>query len=528
VDGPDPRRGLWELVESAAVERPDAVFVVDEHDRLLRFGELHTRAVRVAAWLEDQGWSAGETVSWQLPTRIDTVVIAAALARIGVVQSPLLPLYRQRELAFILGQNGARHIITPGTWRGYDYTALARSALSDLDRVDGVDGVDVIDVGDGVPERAEPGRAEPGRAAPAGVDELRWIFYTSGTTADPKGARHTEGALWATARGLVERLEVTEDDCASIVFPFSHIGGLTWMYAGLMVGCRLIFVEAFDRGAVGVLRRHRVTLAGSGPPFLLRYLDEQRALPAGERLFDHLRAFVSGGAVTPPHLHHQLKAECGGTGVLGSWGLTEAPIVTGVSPSQSDHALADTVGPPMPGVEIRFGPLDDGDAAGSRAAETWERGPGEILVKAPQMMLGYVDAALDRAAFTADGWFRTGDIGCLDDEGNVVITGRLKEVIIRNGENISAREVEDLLYTCDGVAEVAIIGMPDPRSGELVCAVVVPRDAPVTLDALCAHLRAEGVMPQKWPERLVIVDQLPRNALGKVLKQQLRTRVLDT
>ena len=232
-----------------------------------------------------------------------------------------------------------------------------------------------------------------------------------------------------------------------------------------------------------------------------------------------MRAFPGGGAPKPPQLHYDLVAEIGGAGICSGWGLTEAPNLTMVSIHDPSAKQAESEGrPSLPEVDLRA-VKSDGSLAGPGES-------GELRVRAPQVCRGYLDASLDAAAFDEHGYFRTGDLGCIDAEGYVVITGRLKDVIIRKGENIPAKEVEDLLYTHPKVAEVAVIGLPDAKSGERCCAVAVCKDprSPLEFGEMQRFLREQQLMTQKIPEQLELVDVLPRNATGKVLKHELRAR----
>jgi acyl-CoA synthetase (AMP-forming)/AMP-acid ligase II len=229
-----------------------------------------------------------------------------------------------------------------------------------------------------------------------------------------------------------------------------------------------------------------------------------------------VRAFPGGAAPKPPELHYEMKRELGGVGVVSGWGLTEAPILTMNTVHGTDEQLAETEGPPTGGVELRAVRLDGTVAPPGDV--------GELQAKGPQVFRGYVDESLNDAAFDTDGWLRTGDLGVIRADGHVVITGRVKDVIIRKGETISAKEVEDLLFTHPAVADVAVIGLPDRALGERSCAVIVPQPgaAPPTLADVFDFLTGEGLMTQKIPEQLEIVAELPRNPTGKVLKHQLR------
>jgi acyl-CoA synthetase (AMP-forming)/AMP-acid ligase II len=345
---------------------------------------------------------------------------------------------------------------------------------------------------------------------------VRWVFYTSGTTADPKGARHTDRTIMASAYGMALAFELEARDRSALVFPFTHIGGIGWLFASLMAGCQAIVIEAFDpKTTIPVLQREGVTLAGAGTPFHMAYLAAQREQP-GARLFPDVRAFPGGGAPKPPQLHYDVKRELGGVGIVSGYGLTECPILAMNTIRDPDEQLANTEGRPTPGVEVKVVQLD------GTIAKPGEE--GEIRVKGPMLFRGYLDSSLDADAFDEAGWFRTGDLGTQDADGFVAITGRLKDVIIRKGENISAKEIEDLLFTHAAIADVAVIGLPDSESGERACAVVVAKDtvAPPTLGQLFEFCTEAGFMTQKIPEQLEIVDVLPRNPTGKVLKHELR------
>ena len=503
---------LWELIDARVDATPDALLAVDEEMRTMTFAEFAIEAERAAAGLAVYGVGEDTVVTWQLPTWIESLVLVAALSRLGAVQNPVLPIYRQREVAFIADQAGTGLIVVPSVWKGFDYETMA----TDIARAKG--GCQVL-VADRALPQGDPSTLPPRIEGPAGSDDappVSWIFYTSGTTAEPKGAQHTDASIAAVARGMSQRLEASERDRAALVFPFTHIGGITWLFAALQTGCSLILTESFDPVETPeVLARENVTLAGAGTPFHMAYLAAQRA--SITPIFPEVRAFPGGGAPKPPQLVEDVRAAFDAP-ILSGYGLTEAPILTMAATTDADEELAVSEGKPMPGVVIKLVRPD-----GSSAAEGED---GEVRVTAPQLMTGYLDASLDAAAFDEEGFFRTGDIGRFDTKGNLIITGRLKDVIIRKGENISAKELEDLLFRHPKVADVAVIGLPDAASGERACAVVQPAAGtdPIGFDEMVAFLRDEGLMVQKLPEQLELVDVLPRNASGKVLKQDLRDR----
>lgn len=505
-------RNLWELVEARAAASPDAVMTVDESGQRVTFGDYRTSAEKVAAGLHAEGIGAGDVVSWVLPTWHGSLVLIAALARLGAVQNPIIPIYRDREVGFVTRQAGAKVLIVPGTWRGFDYAAMAERIA------DGNPNPPRVMVTERALPDGDPATLPPPPEPPVSrADEpVTWLFYTSGTTADPKGARHSDGDLIVTARGMGDRMECREGDRNLMAFPVTHIAGPIWLCSSLMYGLMNVITEAFDPKATPALASEAdVTLAGSATFFHMAYLAAQRA--AGpEPIFPSLRLCPGGGAPKPPALHSEVQDELGGLGIVSGWGLTEAPILTMGSVHDPHDKLATTEGRAMPGVLLRAVSLD-GDEVGPGEE-------GELRAKAPQMMRGYLDASLDADAFDADGWFRTGDLGVIDEHGYVRITGRVKDVIIRKGENVSAAEVENLLYEHPKVADVAVIGLPDADRGEMVCAVVAGPEGsdPLTFDEMVAHLKGKGLRIQALPERLEVVDAIPRNASGKIPKHELR------
>src|SRR5437588_4418608 len=408
-------RTLWELVERRAQETPDARFLTDDGKRTMTFAEYRAAAERAAAGLAAMGVGEGTPVTWQLPTWIESFVLVAALARLGAVQNPVMPIYRQREVSFVAEQTKARLLVVPTTFRGFDYKAMAEEIA------DGLDGLDVLVADRRLPE-GDPS-ALPPPPPTEGELPVRWRFYTSGTTADPKGAQHTDATIMASASAMAERLQMSSDDVHGFVFPFTHIGGAGLLMAALMAGMTHVIVEAFDPAAVvDLFDREQATLAGAGTVFHQAYLAEIRTR-APDKVLQHVRAWIGGGAPKPPQLHSDMKNEIGGVGIVSGYGLTEAPILTMASVEDADDKLADTEGRPSPGVEVKVVTLD-GKVAGPGEE-------GELRAKGPQVRLGYLDSSLDAEAFDDDGFFRTGDLGYQDPAGYAVITGRLNDVTSR-------------------------------------------------------------------------------------------------
>jgi len=510
-------RNIWQLIADRAQATPDAAMLVDQDGRRITFGEYAARCEQVAAGLHaNHGIGEGTVVSWQLPTWIESVVLVGALRRLGAIQNPILPIYRDREVGFIVKQAKPALLVVPSSFGGFDFADMATRLT------DGT-GTEVL-VSDKDLPSGDPATlpAAPDDDMEAEDSPVRWIFYTSGTTSDPKGARHGDIAIRTAARGMAAGLQLADDDRSALAFPFTHIGGITWMYAGLDIGFTNILDQAFDPATtIDVLRREDVTHAGAGTYFHQTYMKAQQDLPDGEMLFPHVRTFPGGGAPKPPQMHYTMKEQLGGVGIVSGYGLTEAPILTMGSVDDPDEALAHSEGKSVDGVTLRLVTLDGKDAGIDEE--------GEVRAKGPQITRGYLDPVLDREAFDDDGWFVTGDLGKLDADGNLRITGRIKDIIIRKGENIPAKEVEDLLFAHPKVADVAVIGLQDDTVGERACAVVVTAEGQdaLTFEEMKQHLVGQGLITRKLPEQLEIVDTLPRNPSGKILKFKLQEQYQD-
>ncbi|MFC8547726.1 class I adenylate-forming enzyme family protein [Streptomyces sp. NPDC057273] len=490
-------RTLWELVERRAALTPDRPVLL-QGDRVLTFGELRERAERCAAGLYGRGVRPGTVVAWQLPTRIETAVLSFALARIGAVQSPVIPFYRDREVGFALRESKAEFFAVPGVWRGFDHTEMARRL--------GARGV--FEAYDSLPD-GDPDVLPP---PPADGTDVRWIYWTSGTTSDPKGVLHTDRSLIAGGSCLAHALHLSADDIGSMAFPYAHIAGPDYTVMLLLYGFPAVMFEQFALPeALTEYRRHGVTVAGGSTAFYSMFLAEQRKQP-GRKLIPSLRLLAGGGAPKPPEIYHAVVREMG-CRLTHGYGMTEVPMITMGSPDDTAENLATTEGRPPAGMEIR---IADG---------------GEVRLRGEAVCQGYLDPAQNAAAFDEDGFLITGDVGHVTASGHLVLTGRIKDIIIRKGENISAKEIEDLLHLHPAVGDAAVIGLPDPDRGERVCAVVEqpPGADPLTLAGVTAFLREQGLSVHKLPEQLEVVEALPRNdALRKVLKYKLRERYSGT
>ena len=500
---------LWDLLDKRAAATPDQLLLIDDAGRRLTCAEFKAEAERVAAGFTALGIGEGTAVTWELPTRIETVTASFALSRLGAVQNPIIHIYRHREVGFCIRQTGAEFVLHPGEWGGFDYQAMMAEITAGLDSPPVLlNGYADLPTGDPatLPPVPDHGDADP---------PVRWLYYTSGTTSDPKGVKHTDATLMAAGAGLGKALGVGPDDVGTVAFPYAHIGGPDYIVMMLVFGHPAVFVEQFAPGpAVAAFAANGVTLTGGSTAFYQMFLAEHRK--ADGPVMPALRLMAGGGAPKPPELYHTVKSEMG-VPIVHGYGMTECPMICNGSPTDTDRQLAETEGAPIEGCEVDVVTPD-----GSPAATGAE---GEVRVAGPMLFKGYTDPALDAEAFDDQGRFRTGDLGVMHADGHVTLTGRLKDIIIRKGENISAKEIEDVLYALPQVANAAVIGLPDAERGERVCAVIETAEgaADLSFDEMAAACAAAGLMRQKTPEQLEIHDgPLPRNATMKILKYELR------
>lgn len=518
ASGEWPQPPLSALLDARLAADAGRVFLIEglrEGGRQFTYGDLKRRADRMAVALARCGVRAGDVVSWQLPNWFEGAALAVAIDRLGAVSNPIITIYREREMAFVCRQARSRVLVVPGEVRGVDHRELGRAVRAvapDLERVLTVRAAPAA--GQQALESLEDDPTAPLPPSPLGPHDVSMLFYTSGTTADPKGVLHTPSTLGAVAHYHAQLFPPRPDDRSLLQFPLTHIGGLVmFVLVPVRWGASTVWMESFDPAlAIDLIARHAVTSAG-GPPAILQGMF---AAPnfAPEKLRT-VRSSGSGAADVSPELMRELRQKFA-TFAYRSYGMTECPMFTCGRPGDPEEKLHGTDGRPVPGATARLV-----DEQGRPVAAGVE---GEIEAYGPQLCVGYLDPALN-AAFTADGFFRTGDLAVADGEGFIRITGRRKDIIIRKGENLSAKGIEDDLAAHPAVAEVAVIGVPDARSGERVCACVVLKPgAALSLADLRAFMQARGVMMQKIPEQLELIAELPRNATGKVRKDALRAR----
>ncbi|HTV96119.1 MAG TPA: AMP-binding protein [Steroidobacteraceae bacterium] len=514
-------RGLWVQetlaanLRRAARETPRRVLLIDGDCRL-DCETLHAQATTLAGVLLGRAPS-GSVVSFMLPNWHEAAVIYMAATLAGMVVNPILPSLRDRELAFILSDVQSRWIFVPRALRQQDYGAMLSRVSA---RMQSPPEVVVLrgDAGGHTPYAPLLERPGAGGDLPAlEPDAVRMILYTSGTTGRPKGVLHTHNSIHALIRQIREHWLVEPGDRFLVPSPIAHIGGSIYAFeCPLLLGTTAVLMERWNAAeAVRLLEAEGCTHMAGATPFLEQILTA--AQQAGTRV-PSLKLFICGGASVPPSLIRKAAAYFERAVVTRVYGSTEVPVTTvGVTRRDDAAHAADTDG--------RAG-LADIKLVGRDAAAA---GEGEIHARGPQMLAGYLHPEDERECFDAQGYFRTGDLGRWVDGAYLVVTGRAKDIIIRNGENISPKEVEDVLVGHPQIAEIAIVGVPDARTGERACAVIVPKAPPgPDVASLRSFLDAQGVATFKAPEQVVIWDSLPRNDAGKVLKHQIRAALAQT
>ncbi len=511
--------GLWAKATLACAlrqhvaENPEHLVIID--------GDVHVTAAdlyRQAQQLAQHMMSAmplGSVVSFMLPNWNEAATIYLAATIAGMVAHPVLPSLREHDLHFMLEDIGSRMIFIPQEFRGNPCADILSNIKSKLSK-----SLDVVVVrGEAGSHLAYESLFANTLTAPlpeVDPDGVRMVMYTSGTTGSPKGVMHSHNSIRALIHQLGEHWLIDPDDRFLVASPISHIGGSIYAFeCPILLGSTAVLMERWDaNAAMDILIKEKITHFAGATPFLVQLL--AAAELAKTRLPD-LKVFICGGASVPPALIRRAKAYFERAVVTRVYGSTEVPVMTvGVTDASDAEHAADTDG--LPGIaHLKLSPSE------GAAPET-----GEIVAKGPQMLVGYVHAEDEAKVFDEDGYFRSGDLGRWVDERYLVIAGRLKDIIIRNGENIAPKEVEDLLLGHPAIAEIAIVGLPNDKTGERACAVIVCADnTPPTLEDISEFLIAKGIAKFKIPEQVEITQSLLKNDAGKVLKHKIRDNLLS-
>ncbi len=509
---------LAEAMREGAATHPDVrmIFHSDAHPGEATLAEMHRRSLALAGSLHALGLSPGDAIAIQVPNWLEGALTFQAAMILGVVIVPVIHIYGPAEVGFILEQSGARAFVCPDRWRHIDYyerlDRLDRTRLPALDHV--------ITLGETPYEGSlswnelEAGGRTDFELPPVEADDVCLQIYTSGTTADPKGVRHSHNTLLAETRGSRATLDAGHTPANLAAFPAGHIAGVLGLLRLYLFGGRTVLMDTWDpQAAARLIEAHRLNATSGAPVFLSTLLD---AAERDRRDLSSMASYMTGAAAVPPPLVE--RADRAGVPSYRCYGSSEHPTITSSFPTDPLAKRALTDGCLLPHNEIRIVDDDGKDVDPGT--------PGEIASRGPELFVGYSDEALNVASFLPGGWFLTGDIGVVDEDGYLTITDRKKDVIIRGGENIASKEVEDVLSRHPAVDDVAVVAEPDERYGERVCAFVTLREGhELALEAVQRHFAEAGVARQKTPERLEIVAAFPRTAAGKIKKFALRDRL---
>ena len=500
-----------------ARERPDERAVIeigaDGTVRELTWRALKTESDAVAVELLRLGVLEGEPVAFQLPNRLEFVTIALGTLRAGAVCEPLMPIFRERELRFMLRESGARVLFVPGVFRGRDYASMAgalRAELPSLEHVVVVEGPVATAAGD--PASLD---AQSLDAPLPGPGEIAQLLFTSGTSGEPKGALHRHDTLMRAADHHIDHFGLGSEDVVYVPSPLAHQTGFLYgMWISIRLGVPQVLQEVWD-GEVGLdaMERFGVTFVQAATPFLA---DVTRVASESGQTPGMLRTFVATGAAIPRELARRSR-EVLGAEVGGAWGTTESCLGCAFVPGDPPERAWGTDGRALAGTSLRV--VDDDGRPLSAGEE------GNFEVGSDCLFVGYLNRPeLTDEAVTADGWYRTGDLARIDADGYVRITGRVKDVINRGGEKVPVAEIEQLLHAHPAVSDVAIVAMPDERLGERACAFVVGE---LDFDTMLEYLDSHRVSKTYWPERLELVDTLPLTPSGKIQKFVLRAQARE-
>ena len=488
------------------------------------YAELARMADRIAVGLTRLGVGRNDIVACQLPNWWQFTLTYLACSRIGAVVNPLMHIFRERELSFMLRHGEAKLVIAPKTFRGFDFEAMVtglQPSLPDLRHVVvvGGTGANSFEALLSGPEWEKAFDAQDilTRHRP-GPDDVTQLIYTSGTTGEPKGVMHSANTVMANIIPYAQRLALGADDVVLMASPMAHQTGFMYgLMMPIMLQASVVLQDIWEpKHAIALVQSEGATFTMASTPFLT---DLARTVAETGQGVPTLKTFLCAGAPIPGPLVEQARAALGAK-VVSAWGMTENGAVTLTRLDDADERSFSTDGLPLPGVEVRVVDIDHHDLPAGEA--------GKLLLRSCSNFGGYLHRPHLNGT-DADDWFDTGDLARIDAQGYLRITGRSKDVIIRGGENIPVVEIESLLYRHPAIAMAAIVAYPDERLGERACAVVVPKPGMgIDLPAIQAFLKEQKVAIQYIPERLIVRDALPSTPSGKIQKFKLREMLQDT
>ncbi len=525
IRGPAMRaQGVWRdetllhHLARAVARSPDKTAIVACRSDLgtetrLSYRQIDDLSSRLANALRAHGIGRGDVVSFQLPNWWEFSILHLACLKLGAISNPLMVIFRERELRFMLGLAESKILVVPASFRGFDYAAMAANLREHLPKL-----AHVFVVGRDGPDGFAHLLEHPAPATPftpadgPGPDDVIQLLYTSGTTGEPKGVMHSSNTMLSNLEYFAKRLGLGVDDVIHMPSPLAHqLGFMYGIVLPIMLGGTAILQDIFAAPEMArQIRDEGATFTMGATPFLNDLTEHVAASGQGT---PSLRVFVSAGAPIPRALVAKARQTLGAA-VISAWGMSENGAVTTTKLDDGEEKATTTDGCTLPGIELRIV-----DAEGARVPTGQD---GQLQVRGCSNFIGYLKRP-ELNPDDPDGWFDTGDLARMDADGYIRIAGRSKDIIIRGGENIPVVEVEGLLFRHPAVAEVAIVGFPDARLGERACAFVRLREgASLTLPEVTAYLEAQRMARQYMPERLETLSELPRTPSGKIQKFKLR------
>ncbi|MEY9866993.1 cyclohexanecarboxylate-CoA ligase [Peribacillus sp. B2I2] len=518
-----PNRTILDYLNDAIVKHPDKIAIIDKKSSFT-YKQLGKLVDRIALGLLHIGLGKGDVVSFQLPNWNEFIILHYAVTRIGAISNPLIPIYRDREIGYMVGMAESKMIVVPDYFRGFYYPDMIERLSHQWPSMK-----HIYVIGDKAPKGMKLFSSlfeEPweDRMDSSILDEITHdpndvteIIFTSGTTGSPKGVMHTHNTLCISTDYWIDHLHLTSDDVHFMASTFAHQTGFGYgVRLPTHIGGTGVYQDIWNpREFIEWVEKEKITFTAGATPFLQDTIQME-----GIESYDlnSLRVFVALGAPIPRHLVKE-AVEKVPFKILSGWGQTEDGLVTLTRLEDLEEKLTNTDGIPFPGMELKVVDLE-----GELCAPNIE---GSLLVRGPALFVGYFKRIDDTLAEYSDGWFITGDRAFIDEDGYIRISGRNKDIIIRGGENIPVAYVENVLYEHPDISSAQVIAVPDSRLQEKACACISMKmgKSPITMDSMQEFLSEKGLAKQYWPEFLEIMDDFPRTASGKIQKFRLREMI---
>ncbi|MFE4706506.1 AMP-binding protein [Peribacillus simplex] len=518
-----PNRTILDYLNDAIVKHPDKMAIIDKKSSFT-YKQLGKLVDRIALGLLHIGLGKGDVISFQLPNWNEFIILHYAVTRIGAISNPLIPIYRDREIGYMVGMAESKMIVVPEYFRGFYYPDMIERLRHQWPSMK-----HIYVMGDSAPNGMKLFSSlfeEPweDRMDSSILDEITHdpndvteIIFTSGTTGSPKGVMHTHNTLCISTNYWIEHLHLTSDDVLFMASTFAHQTGFGYgVRLPTHIGGTGVYQDIWNpREFIEWVEREKITFTAGATPFL-----QDTVQMEGIERYDlnSLRVFVALGAPIPRHLVKEAMEKVPFK-ILSGWGQTEDGLVTLTRLEDPEEKLTNTDGIPFPGMELKVV-----DFEGETCAPNTE---GSLLVRGPALFVGYFKRIDDTLAEYCDGWFITGDRAFIDEDGYIRISGRNKDIIIRGGENIPVAYVENVLYEHPDISSAQVIAVPDSRLQEKACACISMKTgkSPITMDSMQEFLSEKGLAKQYWPEFIEIIDDFPRTASGKIQKFRLREMI---